>query len=133
MTRVNLKDDPETMFQTIARLHDANDTLILSGGVSMGQYDFVPQVLDTLGVELVFHRIEQRPGRPMWFGVSKTSKPIFSTVSEKISFSLFSGVASIILSIFFERERRRKRISMSGLPLIIFSTFPGNLIDPMRA
>ena len=85
VTRVNLKDDPETMFETIARLHDANDTLILSGGVSMGQYDFVPRVLNTLGVELVFHRIEQRPGRPMWFGVSKASKPIFALPGNPVS------------------------------------------------
>ena len=85
VTRVSLKDDPETILAAIARLHDANDTMILSGGVSMGQYDFVPQVLDTLGVELVFHRIEQRPGRPMWFGVSKASKPVFALPGNPVS------------------------------------------------
>ena len=85
VTRESLKDDPETILGAIAKLHDSNDALILSGGVSMGQYDFVPQVLDRLGVELVFHRIEQRPGRPMWFGVSRTSKPVFALPGNPVS------------------------------------------------
>ena len=83
--RVSLKDDPEIILEAIAKLHEENDALILSGGVSMGQYDFVPGVLERLGVELVFHRIEQRPGRPMWFGISQASKPVFALPGNPVS------------------------------------------------
>ena len=41
---------------------------MLSGGVSKGKFDFLPQVLDELGAEKLFHKIAQRPGKPFWFG-----------------------------------------------------------------
>jgi molybdopterin molybdotransferase len=48
------------------------DILVLSGGVSAGKFDLVPQVLAELGVEQVFHKISLRPGKPLWFGVKKS-------------------------------------------------------------
>ena len=45
---------------------------MLSGGISKGKFDFIPEVLDSLGVEKLFHRVKQRPGKPFWFG-RKTS------------------------------------------------------------
>ena len=59
--------------------------LVLSGGVSMGQFDFVPSVLTELGAKLVLHKVEQRPGRPMWFGVSARGKPIFALPGNPVS------------------------------------------------
>ena len=44
---------------------------MLSGGVSAGKFDLVPQVLAELGVEQVFHKIALRPGKPLWFGVKE--------------------------------------------------------------
>ncbi len=85
ITRASLKDDPAEILESIARLHEQNDVVILTGGVSMGKYDFVPGVLERLGVELVFHRIEQRPGRPMWFGVSQASRPVFALPGNPVS------------------------------------------------
>jgi molybdopterin molybdotransferase len=66
-------------------LHDDNDILILSGGVSMGDFDFVPAVLEKLDAAVVFHRIEQKPGRPMWFGISGAGKPIFALPGNPVS------------------------------------------------
>ncbi len=85
VTRSYLKDERGKMLDAIRLLHDQNDVLILSGGVSMGKYDFVPSVLEELKVELVFHRIEKRPGRPMWFGQSRDSKPIFALPGNPVS------------------------------------------------
>ena len=85
VTRVLIKDEREEMLARIGALHDANDVLVLSGGVSMGRYDLVPGVLEQLGVELVFHKIEQRPGRPMWFGMSRASKPVFALPGNPVS------------------------------------------------
>lgn len=83
--RYRLADDPDELRQSISRLHAENDVLILSGGVSMGKYDYVPQIMEELGAELVFHKILQRPGLPMWFGVSATGKPIFALPGNPVS------------------------------------------------
>ncbi len=45
-----------------------SDILILSGGVSMGEYDHIPKLLDDNGVEKIFHKIKVKPGKPVWFG-----------------------------------------------------------------
>ena len=44
------------------------DVLIFSGGVSMGKKDFIPQALSKNSVKEIFHKIAQKPGKPMWFG-----------------------------------------------------------------
>jgi molybdopterin molybdotransferase len=49
----------------------AADVLVLSGGVSAGKFDLVPEVLAELGVERVFHKVALRPGKPLWFGVKR--------------------------------------------------------------
>jgi molybdopterin molybdotransferase len=85
VARSRLRDDRDKMLEAIRALHDQSDVLILSGGVSMGQYDFVPSVLEELNVDLVFHRIEQRPGRPMWFGLSRDAKPVFALPGNPVS------------------------------------------------
>lgn len=51
------------------------DVVIFSGAVSMGKYDIVPKILETAGVQRIFHRISQKPGRPMYFG--KLNKTLF--------------------------------------------------------
>jgi molybdopterin molybdotransferase len=80
-----LPDDATRLAVEIRKLHQQHDVLILSGGVSMGKYDYVPQILNELGVELVFHKILQRPGLPMWFGVSGTNKPVFALPGNPVS------------------------------------------------
>jgi molybdopterin molybdotransferase len=45
------------------------DIVLLTGGVSKGRFDAVPAMLKELGVREVFHRVRQRPGKPLWFGV----------------------------------------------------------------
>ena len=42
------------------------DVLLFSGAVSKGKYDFLPEVFEELGVEKLFHKITQRPGKPFW-------------------------------------------------------------------
>ena len=42
--------------------------IVLSGGVSAGQFDLVPKVLAELGVEQIFHKVDLKPGKPVWFG-----------------------------------------------------------------
>lgn len=78
-------DDLDSL-RTSLRLHlDTRDVLILSGGVSMGRLDLVPQVLAELGVSTVFHRIAQKPGKPMWFGVNREGTMVFALPGNPVS------------------------------------------------
>ena len=61
------------------------DVLVLSGGVSMGKADFVPDVLASLGVNVVFHKISQRPGKPMWFGIGPGGQVVFALPGNPVS------------------------------------------------
>jgi molybdopterin molybdotransferase len=59
--------------------------LILSGGVSMGKFDFVPKVLRQLGVREIFHKVAQRPGKPMWFGTGPEGQAVFGLPGNPVS------------------------------------------------
>ena len=61
------RDDPDETRRLIARALD-EDVVITSGGVSVGDFDFVKQVQDELGVERVFWGVASKPGKPMAFG-----------------------------------------------------------------
>ena len=62
-------DDRESLTSAIESALQSSDILVLSGGVSMGRKDLVPEVLRSLDVQTVFHRVQLRPGKPLWFGV----------------------------------------------------------------
>jgi molybdopterin molybdotransferase len=70
-------DDPEILK---ARIQTAlsNDILILSGGVSAGDADHVPAVLQALGVEPLFHKIAIKPGKPTWCGIAPSGAMVFA-------------------------------------------------------
>lgn len=44
------------------------DIIIVSGGVSVGDYDFVAKAFDNCGVKCIFHKVKQKPGKPIYFG-----------------------------------------------------------------
>jgi molybdopterin molybdotransferase len=82
--RYHLEDDKQTMKIKMSELLKNYDVLILSGGVSKGKKDHVPDVLNELGVEKVFHRIAQKPGKPMFFGTLQ-SKCVFALPGNPVS------------------------------------------------
>ena len=61
------KDDLEAMHQSFDQLRDF-DILVFSGGVSMGKKDFMPELWKQKGFETLFHRVNQKPGKPLFFG-----------------------------------------------------------------
>jgi len=61
------------------------DALILTGGVSMGDTDHVPQALTDAGGEVVFHRIPIRPGKPMLGGLGRCGQPVFGLPGNPVS------------------------------------------------
>ncbi len=80
-----LPDDRASLRTRIGEHLDRADVLILSGGVSMGKADFVPAVLAELGVTTVFHKISQRPGKPMWFGTGPRGQAVFALPGNPVS------------------------------------------------
>ena len=85
VNRSHIADDADALRTTLAGLLDNNDVLVLSGGVSMGKFDYIPQVLGELGIAVIFHKITQRPGLPMWFGVSQMGQPVFALPGNPVS------------------------------------------------
>lgn len=71
---VHLPDEKGEIRNTIAALLKRNDAILMSGAVSKGKFDFLPEVLKDLGVEKHFHKVEQRPGKPFWFGTKDKTK-----------------------------------------------------------
>jgi molybdopterin molybdotransferase len=83
--RHHLPDDRAILERELRTLLANQDVLILTGGVSMGELDYVPGVLTALGMELVFHKVLQRPGLPLWFGLSPDGKPVFALPGNPVS------------------------------------------------
>lgn len=81
----HLIDVRDVLRERIAEHLAAANVLILSGGVSMGKADFVPEILAELGVEVVFHKVSQRPGLPMWFGIGPDKQAVFALPGNPVS------------------------------------------------
>ncbi len=68
---VLVEDDKEATQKAISEALENNDLLILSGGISVGDYDFVKEALEYNGVEEIFYKVKQKPGKPLYFGKTK--------------------------------------------------------------
>ncbi|SIQ80908.1 molybdopterin molybdotransferase MoeA [Maribacter ulvicola] len=83
---LHLLDDKKEIERELEKALQDNDVLLLSGGVSKGKFDFIPEVMESLGVKKVFHRVLQRPGKPFWFGIHpKLKTVIFSFPGNPVS------------------------------------------------
>lgn len=81
----HFKDDQKELETSLRKVLQEHDVLILSGGVSKGKFDFIPEVFRTLGVKKLFHQVSQRPGKPFWFGVSPKGKTVFALPGNPVS------------------------------------------------
>jgi molybdopterin molybdotransferase len=61
------------------------DVVIISGGVSKGKFDYLPTELERQGVRKIFQGVAQRPGKPLWFGVSARQTPVFALPGNPVS------------------------------------------------
>lgn len=82
----HMVDEPDILKEKLEVLLKNYDVLLLSGGVSKGKFDFLPETFDALGVEKIFHKVLQRPGKPFWFGKLKSQNTtIFSFPGNPVS------------------------------------------------
>ena len=80
----HLPDDPDALEKNLKTILDQHDIVILSGGVSKGKFDFIPGILEKLGIKKSFHQVQQRPGKPLWFGRSE-SRTVFALPGNPVS------------------------------------------------
>ncbi|MBP6687283.1 MAG: molybdopterin molybdotransferase MoeA [Lacibacter sp.] len=85
------EDDPEILTATLHQALNESDLVLLTGGVSVGDYDFVLQAAEKCGVIQQFHKVKQRPGKPLFFGM-KNEKAVFG----------LPGNPSSVLTCFYE-------------------------------
>lgn len=77
-------DDPGEITARISRLLEKNDLLILSGGVSAGDFDYCPSVLKELGASIFFEKVAVQPGMPTLFA-RIGEKPVFGLPGNPVS------------------------------------------------
>ncbi|KAA9327547.1 molybdopterin molybdotransferase MoeA [Hymenobacter busanensis] len=78
-------DDPAALRQGLPPLLREFDAVLLSGGVSKGQADFLPAALQDAGAEQLFHEVRQRPGKPFWFGRHPAGAVVFALPGNPVS------------------------------------------------
>lgn len=76
-TLYKVKDDYKSTVATLEKVISENDVILITGGISVGDYDFVGKALLELGTEQIFYKVKQKPGKPLFFGKIK-NKPVFA-------------------------------------------------------
>jgi molybdopterin molybdotransferase len=111
-------DDPEKILSVLEKALQF-DIVIINGGVSAGDADYIPSVLKQLGVEQLFHKVAIRPGKPFWCG-RKGKTMVFALPGNPLSclvtFTLFIrhylencfGLVSSLLSLPIAEERKQR-------------------------
>jgi molybdopterin molybdotransferase len=87
---VQADDDLDKLKSSLDEALTISDVVLLTGGVSVGDYDFVIEATGACGVQQKFHKVAQRPGKPLYFGM-KGRKPVFG----------LPGNPSSVLSCFY--------------------------------
>jgi len=82
---LHIPDDLEITKQKIGDCLQSYDAIILSGGISMGKFDYIPQALQELSVHKLFHKVQQRPGKPFWFGAHTSGALVFALPGNPVS------------------------------------------------
>ena len=73
----HIDDDFENTKKTLEKVINENNIVLVSGGISVGDYDFVGKALESLNVEILFYKVNQKPGKPLLVGKQK-DKIIFA-------------------------------------------------------
>ncbi|PHQ61594.1 MAG: molybdopterin molybdenumtransferase MoeA [Maribacter sp.] len=72
-----IKDDYKSTYTILNKVIADYDAILITGGISVGDYDFVGKALRELAVQQVFYKIKQKPGKPFFFG-KKEGTSIFA-------------------------------------------------------
>jgi molybdopterin molybdotransferase len=81
----HLSDDPGKLTTAVSEAIADSDILITTGGISMGDHDHLARIFSELGVDCRFHRIAQKPGKPMWYGQHPDGCRVFGLPGNPVS------------------------------------------------
>ncbi|MCM2371622.1 molybdopterin molybdotransferase MoeA [Aporhodopirellula aestuarii] len=89
-TMLHVPDDPEHLQKAVLDAIAAHDIVILTGGVSMGDHDYVPAITAAIGAKTIFHKLPLRPGKPILGAIyqdadTSTAKPIVGLPGNPVS------------------------------------------------
>jgi molybdopterin molybdotransferase len=144
-------DNREIVTSALQEALQRSDVVLLTGGISAGDYDFVLQATQECGVEKLFHKVKQRPGKPLYFGM-KTLANDTGGQATKLVFGL-PGNPSSVLTCFYqyvtpalEKLSRRKKIlrtlrvplsrslqKTAGLTHFLKGSYDGETATPLDA
>jgi molybdopterin molybdotransferase len=82
---IHLEDEEDDMREQLQSLLEETDVWISSGAVSAGKFDYLPAVLQQLGMEKIFHKVQQRPGKPFLFGRFNDGPVVFALPGNPVS------------------------------------------------
>src|SRR5699024_3610202 len=71
--------------KTLSSALNKSDVVILTGGVSMGDYDYVPEAVKQTGGEIIFHKLNQKPGKPLLGAVGSNGQAIIGLPGNPVS------------------------------------------------
>lgn len=83
--RFHLRDHRDEIDTALRRILAEFDVVVLTGGISKGKLDYVPEALARLGVTQHLRGVAQRPGKPLWFGTTPRRTPIFALPGNPVS------------------------------------------------
>jgi len=79
------EDSEKVTYDTVSKALSENDIVLLTGGVSMGDFDFVPKIMTKIGVDIKFESLAVKPGKPTTFGTFGKEKFIFGLPGNPVS------------------------------------------------
>ncbi|TCP25890.1 molybdopterin molybdochelatase [Tenacibaculum skagerrakense] len=74
VTTAKVKDTYKATYKAISKHLKKSDIILISGGISVGDYDFVQKALIDNDVNEIFYKVNQKPGKPLWFGSKENTK-----------------------------------------------------------
>jgi len=89
---LHLPDDKKLMTDALSAVIKNYQLVVLTGGVSKGKFDFLPDVMEALGVKKHFHKVKQRPGKPFWFGTAENGTTVFALPGNPVSSFMCAAV-----------------------------------------
>jgi molybdopterin molybdotransferase len=114
ITIVYAEDDPALITAKLKEALQQSDLVLLTGGVSVGDYDFTVQATEACAVQKLFHKLKQRPGKPLYFGKAE-NKLVFGLPGNPAS--VLTCFYQYVLPALEKLSRRKVALQMIKTPL----------------
>jgi len=125
------EDDLSATVQSLLTLSERNDVVIATGGVSVGDYDYVGKALETIGAETIFYKIRQKPGKPLLF--ARTENTNFYALPGNPASSLVCYYEYVLPALRLMSGRKECFLPAYQLPISHAYSFRGERDEFLKA